>query len=138
MDVTIRPLRPEDRDFWFRLDRHLSGDAFLRKLQDGTAYVLLLEAAPAGLLRYGLFWDSIPFCHLLYIDPPHQRRGLGRALMAHWETEMARAGFDLVMTSTQADEEAQHFYRKLGYRDAGCLLLPTQPTELFFTKSLRT
>ena len=25
----------------------------------------------------------------------------------------------MVMTSTQVDEEAQHFYRKLGYKDAG-------------------
>ena len=46
----------------------------------------------------------------------------------------------LVMASTRADERAQGFYRRLGYRDAGCLLLReagyAQPAELFFTKAL--
>jgi hypothetical protein len=36
---------------------------------------------------------------------------------------MKQMGFKMTMTSTQADEGAQHFYRKLGYKDAGCLLL---------------
>lgn len=49
-------------------------------------------------------------------------------------------GHRLVMASTRADERAQGFYRRLGYRDAGCLLLReagyAQPAELFFTKTL--
>lgn len=44
------------------------------------------------------------------------------------------------MTSTQVDENAQHFYRKLGYQDAGGLLLNSpgfeQPMELFLVKQL--
>lgn len=44
--------------------------------------------------------------------------------------------YSLVMTSTQSDEEAQHFYRKIGYKDAGCLVINkgkyTQPMELLF------
>lgn len=44
------------------------------------------------------------------------------------------------MTSTQVDETAQHFYRKLGYRDAGGLLLDVpgyeQPMELFLIKAI--
>ena len=39
---------------------------------------------------------------------------------------------DRVMTSTRSDEEAQHFYRGLGYTDCGALLLPGEPLELFF------
>ena len=60
--------------------------------------------------------------------------------MRYWEDEMRRQNHGMVMTSTQSDETAQHFYRKLGYRDAGCLLLDlpgyAQPTELFFAKPL--
>ena len=134
--MEIRHVRPEDREFWFRLDRHLSEEEFSRKVRDKMGYVLLREGVPAGILRYSLFWDNTPFCNLLYIDPAHQRRGLGRALMAHWEAEMARAGYALVMTSTLSNEEAQHFYRKLGYHDAGGLLLPGEPLELLFTKVL--
>jgi hypothetical protein len=30
------------------------------------------------------------------------------------------------MTSTDVDEEAQHFYRELGYRDSGGILFPQE------------
>lgn len=49
---------------------------------------------------------------------------------------MKQKGFKTVMTSTQSDEDAQHFYRKLGYRDVGCLLLDTQPLEIILIKAL--
>ena len=62
----------------------------------------------------------------------------GKELLQFWEDRMREAGCKVVMTSTQSDESAQHFYRKSGYRDAGALLLNTaalnQPTELFFIK----
>jgi hypothetical protein len=49
---------------------------------------------------------------------------------------MEQQGFDTVMTSTQSDEHAQHFYRKLGYVDAGALLLDTQPLEIILIKKI--
>ena len=56
--------------------------------------------------------------------------------MTDWETRMRADGRTRVMTSTQADETAQHFYRKLAYRDAGVLLWPEQASELLFVKTL--
>ncbi|MCL2204535.1 MAG: hypothetical protein FWB88_11430 [Defluviitaleaceae bacterium] len=56
--------------------------------------------------------------------------------MKHWENEMQTLGYSLVMTSTQANEQVQHFYRKLGYKDSGCLLLNDDPAEIFFIKHL--
>ena len=51
------------------------------------------------------------------------------------ETEMKNQGFGLVMTSTQVDESAQHFYRKLGYKDCGGFVIDIpnyeQPMEMF-------
>lgn len=40
------------------------------------------------------------------------------------------------MTSTLSNENAQHFYRKLLYRDSGSLLLENEPLEIIFTKKL--
>ena len=58
--------------------------------------------------------------------------------MAYWEKDMAARGYDLVLTSTQADEKAQFFYRALGYRDCGAFILPfpghEQPTEIILGK----
>lgn len=40
------------------------------------------------------------------------------------------------MASTQADETAQHFYRKLGYQDCGSLCLTNQALEIIMIKIL--
>lgn len=137
----IRYVLAEDRPFWLRLDRHLPEEGFARKVRDREGYVLLEDGRPAGLLRWNLFWDEIPFCTLLAVAEDRRGQGLGRVLLARWESDMAARGRRLVMTSTRADESAQGFYRRLGYRDAGCLLLREtgyeQPAELFFTKELK-
>ena len=49
---------------------------------------------------------------------------------------MRAEGYSLVMTSTLSNETAQHFYRKLGYTDAGGLLLEGEPLELVLVKKL--
>ena len=95
----------------------------------------LQETSPIGWLRYGYFWGFIPFMEMLVILENYRRKGNGRRLVQQWEAEMFQSGADLVLTSTQADEEAQHFYRTLGYQDCGALFLPTQrPAEIFLSK----
>ena len=100
--------------------------------------ILLLEdgQACAGWLRWNLFWDNTPFMNMLYILEPHQRKGHGRLLVSRWEKLMQEQGYEAVMTSTLANEEAQHFYRALGYRDAGALLLPGEAAEIIFYKEI--
>ena len=49
---------------------------------------------------------------------------------------MRAAGHPLVMTSTQANEDAQSFYRRLGYEDVGGFLLPGEAYELILVKAL--
>ena len=94
---------------------------------------------PAGVLRYNLFWDILPFCTLLFIEEQHRRGGFGRALMEFWEQDMRSRGYGMVLTSTQVDEEAQHFYRKLGYKDSGGFVVDVpgyeQPMEMIMIKA---
>ena len=112
--IEIRYLESADRDFWFSLDKHLPGEQFAKKVQEKQGYVLRLEGKPIGLLRYNFFWDNIPFCTMLFIESGYQKKGYGKQLMQHWESDMKKRGYDLVLTSTRADEQAQHFYRSLG------------------------
>lgn len=136
----IRYVRQEDRAFWLGLDRHLPPAELEKKIRDRQGYVLTADGAPAGLLRYNLFWDNTPFCTLLFVEAARRGKGYGKALMEHWEREMQAAGHGMLLVSTQVDEEAQHFYRKLGYKDCGGLVLDipryTQPMELFLVKAL--
>lgn len=138
--MEIRYVQKNDKNFWFRLDKHLSEQEFENKVKDKKGYVLTDSHKPIGLLRYNLFWDSIPFCTMLFIDRDHQKRGYGKKLIEHWESDMKTKGYGMVLTSTQVDEDAQHFYRKLGYKDCGGLIIDSkeygQPMELFLAKSL--
>jgi ribosomal protein S18 acetylase RimI-like enzyme len=112
----------------------------MQKVRDQMGYILLVNDEPVGLLRYNLFWDEHPFCTMLYVREGKQRAGYGKAMMGFWEKEMQQRGHKMLLTSTQVDEEAQHFYRKLGYQDAGSLLITIpeyqQPMELFLVKRI--
>lgn len=129
----------EDLAFWMGLDRHLSQETFLAKIQRKECYVIRDEGTAVGVFRYGLFWDHLPFLNLIYLTGPYRGRGFGREAMVFWEEEMRLRGHGAVLTSTQIDEEAQHFYRRLGYQENGCLLLSgdlAQPMEVFLIKYL--
>ena len=136
----IRHVKNIDKNFWFKLDKHLSEAEFKNKVRDKTGYVLLEGDIPIGILRYGLFWDSIPFCTMIYIVEKYQRHGFRKKLMLFWENEMKLTNNSIIMTSSRSDESAQHFYRKLGYRDCGNLIIDIskfkQPSEIFFIKEI--
>ncbi len=138
--MKIRYVEKEDKEFWFSLDKHLAEAEFEKKVRDKMGYVLIEDGQPIGLLRYNLFWDNTPFCTMLYIDWEHHKRGYGKELLAYWEADMKKAGYGMVMTSTQVDEEAQHFYRKLGYQDAGGFVVNVpgyeQPMEMLMVKGI--
>ena len=139
--MEIRYAEADDKSFWYSLDQHLPEAEFDKKVRDEQGYILLVDNKPVGLLRYNLFWDNTPFCTLLYIKDQYQKQGFGRALMEHWEQDMRTRGYGMVLTSTQVDENAQHFYRKVGYKDCGGLTVDVpgyeQPMELFLVKCIK-
>ena len=51
------------------------------------------------------------------------------------ESESDKAGFERMMTSSMANEQGQYFWRELGYKDIGGILLADEPLEVFFRKS---
>ena len=138
--ITIRYLKPSDKTFWYRLDQHLPEKEFDNKVQTKRGYILLLNDKPIGLLRYNLFWDNTPFCTMVFVDWEYQRKGYGRKLIEYWEQDMKAQGYQMLLTSTQVDEEAQHVYRKLGYKDCGGFVIDipefAQPMEMFFIKPI--
>lgn len=138
--IEIRYVNAKDKGFWYSLDKHLPEREFENKVNNKRGYVLLENNKSVGLLRYNLFFDNIPFCTMLYIDSNYRQKGYGKKLMEYWENDMKLQGYGMLLTSTQVDEEAQHFYRKLGYKDCGGLIIDNpgyqQPMELFLSKSI--
>jgi len=138
--ISIKYVSKSDKAFWYSLDSHLPEAEFDKKVRDRQGYVFFDDDIPKGLLRYNLFWDNTPFCTMLFVDWPSQKKGYGRMLMKHWEKDMKKQGYGMAMISTQVDEDAQHFYRKLGYKDCGGLTVDIpgfeQPMEMFMSKGL--
>ena len=125
----IRYVSEDDKSFWFTLDKHLRESEFELKIRDKRGYIIYDGDEPVGVMRYNLFLDSIPFLTLIYLKESCRGKGLGRQAMLFWEDEMRELGYEMIMTSTQVDEQAQHFYRKLKYRDKGSLFLDQTPFE---------
>ena len=137
---SIRYATEQDEAFWYSLDRHMPKSEYARKVRDRRAYVICDGDASIGVLRYNLFWDIIPFLTLIHLHAACRGKGFGRQAMMHWENEMRALGHKMTMTSTQVDEQAQYFYRTLGYRDRGALFLDhtpfEQPEEMLMLKVL--
>jgi ribosomal protein S18 acetylase RimI-like enzyme len=115
-----------DLDYGYIRDRdhHILESLILPKIKGNEIYILRNEDdSNIGWMRHGYFWDNIPFMNMVCVDERYRGKGVGKQAVLFWEDEMKQKGFKLVMTSTLANEDAQHFYRKLVYLDAGCLLL---------------
>jgi GNAT superfamily N-acetyltransferase len=102
----------------------------------GRVMVAEVDGVTVGCLRWGLFWDAIPFMNFLFVVPEQRGQRVGTTLVEEWEKSPLAVGHTLVLTSTVAAETAQHLYRRLGYVDTGALLLPDESTELILRKPL--
>lgn len=118
------------------LDAHISENELKSCIERQRILIYKENDCIVGWLRFGMFWDNTPFMNMLYIIDGKRDKGLGTALCEFWENEMKVRGYDIVLTSTLSNEQAQHFYRKRGYRDCGSLILPEEPLEIIFMKEL--
>lgn len=131
--MIIELAQGRDKQKIAKLDSHIPSSRLGECIWNGQVYVLkedsIREAPVVGVLRYSLFWQTIPFLDLLYIEDAYRNRGFGTRMMQEWEKQMKQCGYTYVMTSTQADEEAWAFYEKLGYRKVGGFFPPEQEAE---------
>ena len=108
-------------------DQHIDVKKLKNKISAKEILVIKADENIVGWLRFGLFWDEIPFINMLFVEEEYRNKGIGKKLVKFWETSMKKKKYKIVMTSSQSDEEAQHFYRKLGYTDAGSLTSQKNP-----------
>jgi GNAT superfamily N-acetyltransferase len=136
VDVSTRIATDLDLPFLCDSDRHLSADAQSEVVAWGRVLVAEADGELVGLLRWGLFWDQVPFMNLLWVVPERRGQGIGTTLVGAWEESQRATGHELVLTSTVSAERSQHLYRRLGYVDSGALLLPGEPAELILRHAL--
>lgn len=138
--MELKTVTEYDREFVMSLDSHADERSFRNRVYAKSGYILWEEGERIGVMSHCVLWDKLPFLNLIYVKEEFRGRGCGRQAILDWEQEMKDQGYKMVLLSTQADESAQHLYRKLGYTDCGGLLFDhtplEQPMELFFRKVL--
>lgn len=136
--MTIRHANPLDTDIILLYDKHISKEELINSINLNRVYIAVENEQFCGWLRYNLFWDNTPFMNMLYLLEGFRGKGYGQQMVEHWENDMKNLGFNHVLTSTQSDETAQHFYTRLGYKTIGGFLLAQDPFEIIMSKSLLT
>lgn len=135
--IEIRYAVMADKELLLSKDSHIKENIWKDSINNNREIIMFVNSNFAGWLRYNLFWDKIPFMNMLYLLEEYRGKGYGTRMVEFWESEMIKHGYDKVMTSSQANESAQHFYRKLGYRDAGGFFPFCNDFEIIFTKELK-
>lgn len=134
--IEIRYATMADKEILLSKDSPIKENIWEETIKNNREIIMFVDGVFAGWLRWNLFWDQIPFMNMLYFFEEYRGKGYGTQIVKFWESAMVNLGYDKVMTSSQANEFAQHFYRKLGYQDAGSFFPFCNDLEIIFTKEL--
>ena len=132
MEIKIRLADNSDYLWLNEHDRHISEKILKNKIENKEIFLVEKHGKIIGWLRYNLFWDNVPFMNMIYFLEEYRKMGIGTKLVRYWEKEMKQKGYKNVLTSTQSNEEAQHFYRKIGYKEIGGFKYFNDPYEIIF------
>jgi len=135
-DIIIRCADFNDYSWLNKQEKNISNEILKIKINAKEIYVVQKEEELIGWLRYNLFWDSIPFMNMIYFLEKYRNKGFGKKLVNYWENEMGKKGYSNILTSTLSNEEAQHFYRKIGFKEIGGFNYLEEPLEIIFYKKL--
>lgn len=135
--LKIRLAEECDFEILSRNDKHVSAEMLKKKISDKNILIAEKNGEFAGWLRYNLFWDEMPFMNMLFVIEKFRGTGIGRELVRNWEKMMSEQGYKFLLTSTQANEYTQHFYRKLGYSDLGGFFPFGEEYEIILGKRLQ-
>jgi len=134
--IIIRNASMDDAVMISQHDKHVTFSILHDKINRHEVLVVHDDNTFAGWLRYGFFWDNTPFMNMLFLLPEYRRKGIGKRLVLFWEGQMKAQGYKTVLTSTQQNEFAQHFYVDLGYKAIGGFNLCDKPYEIIFAKDV--
>jgi N-acetylglutamate synthase-like GNAT family acetyltransferase len=134
--LLIRYAEITDINWLIEHEQHISNEILKVKIDNKEIYIIQEENKIIGWLRYNLFWDNVPFMNKLFVFEEYRNKGYGKKLVQYWEEKMKRNGYNNVLTSTQSNENAQHFYRKIGYTEIGGLKYLNDPYEIIFYKNI--
>lgn len=70
----------------------ISTEILAHKIDQGEILVVMENISVIGWLRYGYFWDNIPFMNMLNVMEGYRGQGIGKQLVTYWETMLRERG----------------------------------------------
>ena len=138
--MRIEVVTNDDKEFVMSIDTHVNDNGYKNRVFTKSGYIIWESNQRIGIMMHCILWDNLPFLNFIFIKEEFRGKGFAKQAILNWEQEMKNQGYKMTLISTQADEGAQHLYRKIGYVDcAGLLFNGTpfdQPMEVFFRKVL--
>ncbi|PWE29884.1 N-acetyltransferase [Maritimibacter sp. 55A14] len=84
----------------------------------GQFFVATAAGELVGMVGFELAEPGVAELRRMYVDPQFRRRGLGRELLAHAETEVRKADCTrLILSTSELQAAALALYRTAGYRE---------------------
>lgn len=134
--LTVRPVKHADAPHWLEMRRALFGEheSLAREVAEyfasppATTIVLVAELpsgelagfAEAGERGYAEGCETQPVAYLegWYVEPPHRRRGVGRALVEAVERWASERGYSEIASDALIDNEVSvRAHTALGYTE---------------------
>jgi predicted GNAT superfamily acetyltransferase len=137
-EITVQTATENDLNFVSQ-DGGLPRPVVKRKVRGGDIFVAFRGHERVGYLRLEWLWSRLPYIERILVLQTHRRTGVGRAILAHVEAEVASRGHVILYSSSQLDEpEPQTWHRRVGFDECGILtgLNEGGVGEVFFRKSL--
>ncbi|WP_410586864.1 GNAT family N-acetyltransferase [Amycolatopsis sp. lyj-23] len=131
--IELRPLRPGDEEFCFRLHRRALGEyvdaiwgwddpaqrAYHEKHFDRTnTQVITVDGRDAGALTV-LDGGTEVVLGLIELDPAYQGRGIGAHVVRTLVADAVSRGRDVVLEVLAVNTRAKAFYERLGFVESG-------------------
>jgi N-acetylglutamate synthase-like GNAT family acetyltransferase len=137
MNIEIRIAVDHDIDQIIKLEHLISLDLLKEKVKNKEVLICLKDDTVIGVLRFCWLWDMFPFINYLWIVEYYRIKNIGKQLVNHLISLTKEKNSNAIFTSTQVDEDAQHFWRKIGFEDSGGFTFKKEPFELIMIKYLK-
>lgn len=93
----------------------VTAEAWRRRIEDGSTRVAIVDLTIVGCIAWRPI-DGLPTAYGPFVDPPHARTGIGRALLAVAMRRARLAGHDrMALWLAAADPRARLFARAMGF-----------------------
>jgi ribosomal protein S18 acetylase RimI-like enzyme len=115
----------------------LDCDKLAVKIQSREVIVCSDNGQITGILRWGWFWDHLPFINFIWVEEGFRREGRARRMVAKLQAGTEGKNYGMILASTQSDElDGQKFFRGIGFVDAGGFTIRSQALEVVLVKNL--